>query len=127
MISFNQVYTKIRSAVLTASSGANVTATYSLTAKAFPTVFVREIGSFTPQNTVTLATKQCVRESTVETQIYAKKKSDADTLASAITAEMEKQHYVLVTSEPIDNADESLYRFVCRYRRIIGDADTLED
>ena len=129
MITFNELYTKIRSAVLTAEPTAYVTATYVPKPGKFPAVFVREISRFTPTQYVSFAHTDNVHESTIEVQIFSNKasgaKTQADNLLGVLEATMRGQYYVMTSAAPVDNIDSSVYRITARFRRIVGGADTI--
>lgn len=129
MITFNEVYTKVRAAVLTVSSSALVTSTYTPTPSKFPAVFVREVGIFTPTRYISLANTEKVKEMTLEVQAFSNKKSGAKTevdgMIAAVEAALKQQYFYLISSAPVENADSTVYRHAARFRRIIADADEI--
>lgn len=129
MITFNEVYTKVRTAVLAVSSAAFITSTYTPTPSKFPAVFVREVGSFTPTRYLSLANTEKVKEITLEVQVYSNKKSGAktevDTILDAVEAALKHQYFYLVSSAPVENTDSTVYRHAARFRRIVADADEI--
>lgn len=129
MITFNEVYSKVRTAVLAVSANAFVTSTYTPTPSKFPAVFVREVGRFTPIQYISLNNTENVKELTLEIQVYSNKtsgaKTEADTIMSAAESALKAQYFYEVSASPAENADASVYRTVARFRRIIADADTI--
>ena len=130
MISFNEIYTEVREAILAISPDAFVTSTYTPTPSKFPAVFVREIGKYTPPRYATLNNSENVSEVTYEVQIFSNKqsgaKSEADTLYAAIKVALKKQYFREASATPVDNADHTVYRFAATFRRIIADADNVK-
>lgn len=131
MITFNEVYTKARAAVLSVSANAFVTSTYTPMPSRFPAVFIREIGNYTPTRYITLANTDNVREVTLEVQVYSNKtsgaKAEADGILSAVVSALKAQYFYLVSSAPVENADNTVYRVAARFRRVIGGADTINN
>lgn len=129
MITFNQIYTRVRTAVLAVASTAFITSTYTPTPSKFPAVFVREVGKFTPTKCISLGNTEDVKEVTIEVQIYSNKtsgaKTEADGILSAIETALKTAYFYEISAAPIDNADSSLYRLVARFRRIVGGAETI--
>lgn len=130
MITFNEVYTKARAAALSAASNAFVTSTYTPTPSKFPAVFIREVGEYTPTRYISLSNTEKVKEMTLEVQLFSNKKSGAktevDTILLSVESALKAQYFYLVSSAPIENADSTVYRHAARFRRIIGDADTIQ-
>lgn len=131
MITFNEVYSKVRAAIIAVSANAFVTSTYTPTPSKFPAVFVREVGSFTPTQYISLNNTEKVKEITLEVQVYSNKKSgaksEADSLMSAAETALKTQYFYEISSAPVENADAAIYRIAARFRRIIADADTIKN
>ena len=67
----NAIYTIVYNAVKAVESGAYVTQTYTPKPSSFPTVFIREIGRFTPQETATFSNTQDISERSWEVQVFS--------------------------------------------------------
>lgn len=125
----NAIFTRIRSPVKAAYPGANCVQAYSLTPSKFPTVFARELGHFTPQETVTLSNAQDISECTWEVQVFSNLSSSAKEQAYAIMAivkdAMRAMYFVETFEQPIDQQDKSIYCLVARFRRVIGSGEDM--
>lgn len=129
MITFEQIYTRLRSAVKAVNANTFCTATYVAKPTQFPCVYIRDISTFTPDGVVTLANTQKMHDCTIEVQISSNlksgAKSEADALARAFDDAMQSMFFTRTALAPIDNADPNIYRVVGRYRRIIGSGEEL--
>lgn len=125
----NAIYTVIRSAVLAEVSDAKVTQTYVPAPAKFPTVFVREIGRFTPQNAQTVTNAQDVYETTWEVQIFSNltsgAKEQAYKLMDAVKNAMRGLYFIETMENPVDNANNKYYTLIARFRRIIGSGEDM--
>ena len=125
----NAIYTQIRSAVLDVEPTANCTQTYTAQAARFPTVFAREIGRFTPQQTVTFANAQDISERSWEVQVFSNvrpgAKEQAYQLMDAVKTALRELYFVEYFESPIDQADKSIYCLVARFRRVIGSGEDM--
>lgn len=125
----NGIYTVIRSAVLAEDSNAKVTMTYSDKPSQFPTVFVREIGHYTPQQTATLSNAQEIYETTWEVQVFSNLKQGAKEqaykLMSAVKAAFKGLYFVETMENPIDRDKWSYFLLVARFRRVIGSGESM--
>ena len=125
----NAIYTAIREAVLAADSSAKVTMTYTDKPSEFPTVFAREIGHYTPQQTATLSNAQDIYETTWEVQVFSNLKHGAKEQAYALLAAVKsalKGLYFVETSEnPVDRDKWTYFLLVARFRRIIGGGESM--
>lgn len=123
------VYTYLRNAIVTAHSGAYVTARREPVTKTFPAVRVIEINRTRPQEYATLANDDQQYESTFETEIFSNKQSGALAEAYSILDTVESAFktlgYFETFCEPIDNIDPSIFRIVGRFSRQIGMADVI--
>ena len=123
------VYTYLRNAIVTAHSGAYVTARREPVTKTFPAVRVIEINRTRPQEYATLANDDQQYESTFETEIFSNKQSGALAEAYSILDTVESAFktlgYFETFCEPIDNIDPSVFRIVGRFSRQIGMADVI--
>lgn len=123
----NAIYTVIRTAVLASVPTANVTQTYSATPSKFPTVFAREIGHFTPNQTQTLTNAQDVYETTWEVQIFSNltsgAKEQAYKLMNAVKNALRWLYFIEVSENPIDNSNAKYYTLIARFRRVIGSGE----
>ena len=101
-----------------------MTQTYAPTPSKFPTVFIREIGHFTPPQTQTITNYQDVYETTWEVQIYSNlqtsAKEQAYDLMSIVKSALKGLYFIEVSENPIDSANNKWYTLIARFRRIIG-------
>ena len=125
----NAIFTEIRNAVKSEYPDANCVQTYSLTPSKFPTVFAREIGHFTPQETVTFSNAQDISECTWEVQVFSNIKGSSKEQAYAIMAlvkgVMRYLYFAETFEQPIDQQDKSIYCLVARFRRVIGSGEDM--
>lgn len=125
----NAIFTAVRAAVLAEVSTAKCTQTYSPTPTQFPTVFVREIGRFTPAQTATMSNAQEIYETTWEVQAFSNLQSGAKEqayrLMDAVKNALRSLYFVETMENPIDNADAKYYTLVARFRRIIGSGEEM--
>ena len=125
----NAIFTAVRAAVLAEVSTAKCTQTYSPTPTQFPTVFVREIGRFTPTQTATMSNAQEIYETTWEVQVFSNLQSGAKEqayrLMDAVKSALRSLYFVETMENPIDNADAKYYTLVARFRRIIGSGEEM--
>lgn len=129
MITFEDVYTKARAAVLERYSSAYLTSMYEPIPSSFPAVSIRSVGRSTPAQNVSLNNTENVQEWTIEVQVCSNlknaQKSEADSILSIIEQSMKSMFFVETSASPVDNADTNIYRLVARFRRIVADADEL--
>lgn len=125
----NGIYTAIVSAIKAYDNDAYCTSTYTQTPPRFPCVFIREIGNFTPTNSVNLAFDENVKNITFEVQIFTNTAGAAQSTAYALLSVIEQRfkelYFIETSAAPIDNADENIYRLVARFSRIIAGGDTM--
>ena len=125
----NAIFTAVRATVLAEVSTAKCTQTYSPTPTQFPTVFVREIGRFTPTQTATMSNAQEIYETTWEVQVFSNLQSGAKEqayrLMDAVKSALRSLYFVETMENPIDNADAKYYTLVARFRRIIGSGEEM--
>ena len=125
----NAIFTAVRAAALAEVSTAKCTQTYSPTPTQFPTVFVREIGRFTPAQTATMSNAQEIYETTWEVQVFSNLQSGAKEqayrLMDAVKSALRSLYFVETMENPIDNADAKYYTLVARFRRIIGSGEEM--
>lgn len=125
----NAIYSRVRTAVQTVESSAFLTQTYAPVPTKFPTVFVREIGRLTPQETATMSNAQDIYETTWEAQIFTNvkngSKEQAYSLMSAVKGAFRKLYFVETMEEPIEQSDKNIYCLVARFRRIIGSGEAM--
>lgn len=125
----NAIYTIVRNAVKAQYNSANITQTYSPTPSKFPTVFIREIGRFTPEEAVTFSNAQDVYETTWEVQVFSNVTSGAKEQAYAIMAivkiAMRSLYFFETTESPLDQTDKSIYCLMVRFRRRIGSGEDM--
>ena len=124
----NGIYTKVRKAVKDAYSSANVTQTYAPTPSKFPTVFVREVGHFTPPVTASFSNAQDISESTWEAQVFSNKTSGAKEQAygimDSVKSAFRKMYFIETFEAPLDQ-NTTYFVLVARFRRIIGSGETI--
>lgn len=125
----NAIFTRVREAVKAEYANANCVQTYTATPSKFPTVFARELGHFTPQETSTLSNQQDIYETTWEIQVFSNLTTGAKEQAYAIMAlckgAMRGLYFVETFEQPIDQQDKSIYCLVARFRRIIGSGEDM--
>lgn len=125
----NAIFTAVRAAVLAEVGTSKCTQTYSPTPTQFPTVFVREIGRFTPTQTATMSNAQEIYETTWEVQVFSNLQSGAKEqayrLMDAVKSALRSLYFVETMENPIDNADAKYYTLVARFRRIIGSGEEM--
>ena len=123
------VYTYIRNAIVTAHSGAYVTARREPVTKTFPAVYLTELNRIRVQRYATLANDDDQYESTFEAEIFSNKQSGALEEAYSVLETVESAFktlgYFETFCEPIDNYDPSVYRIIARFTRQIGMADVM--
>lgn len=125
----NSIFTAIRSAAIAEVSTVNCTQTYAATPTKFPTVFAREIGRFTPQETATMSNAQNIYETTWEVQIFSNLKTGAKEqaykLMDAVKGALRSLYFVETFENPLENGDNNYYTLVARFRRIIGSGESM--
>lgn len=125
----NAIYTRVRSAAKAEVASANVTQTYTPAPAAFPTVFVREIGRLTPQDTATFSNAQDISETTWEAQVFSDvrpgAKEQAYDLMDAVKSAFRSMYFIETFESPIEQADKSIFCLVARFRRIIGSGEDM--
>ena len=125
----NAIYTAIATAVTTAHSGAYCTSTYNATPPQLPCVFIREIGHFTPTDAVNLGYTEDVCRSTFEVQIFSNvaggAQSQAYGILDVVKTAMRSMCFIETMENPVDNVDESIYRLVARFSRVICGGDAM--
>lgn len=126
----NAIYTRVRNAVKAFLPEANVTQTYAPKPPAFPTVFAREIGRMTPQETATLSNAQDISERTWEVQVFSDlqpgAKEQAYALMDAVKGELRTMYFVETFESPLEQTDKSIFCLVARFRRIIGSGEDMQ-
>ena len=125
----NAIFTRMRESVLAVESKANCTQTYAPTPTKFPTVFAREIGHFTPNETATLTNAQEIYETTWEVQVFTNIKSgqkeQAYKIMDAVKSAFRNLYFVETFESPFDSTGNSYYTLIARFRRIIGSGEEL--
>lgn len=125
----NTIYTVIRTAALASAPNAHVTQTYTPSPSKFPCVFAREIGRFTPQQTVTVSNAQDIYETTWEVQVFSNLQSGAKEqaykLMNAVKNALRGLYFVETMENPIDNSNNKYYTLVARFRRVIGSGESV--
>ena len=125
----NAIYTVVRNAVKAEYGSANITQTYSPTPSKFPTVFIREIGRFTPQQAATFSNAQDVYESSWEVQVFSNIASGAKEQAYAILGVVKTAlrglYFIETFESPLDQTDKSIYCLVARFKRVIGSGEDM--
>lgn len=125
----NAIFTRMRAAVLAAFPSAFCTSTYTPAPAKFPSVFAREIGRFTPNNTATLSNAQDISERTWEVQIYSNlqvgAKEQAYALMDAVKAAFRSMYFLETFESPLDSNNGTHYTLVARFRRIIGSGEEM--
>ena len=124
----NAIFTRMKTAVLAVASTADCTQTYNPTPTAFPTVFAREIGRFTPPTTATLSNAQDISETTWEVHVLSNKKpggkEEAYKLMTAVKSAFRLLYFVETFESPVDTSKD-YYTLVARFRRIVGSGEEL--
>ena len=123
------IYTAVRNAIKAAYPNTNVTGTYVPIPSSFPTVFIREIGHFTPPNVVSFTNADDMHESTFEVQVWTKadtKMDDAYKILDVAKTAF-KSLYFVQTSENVvdDGTNSSLFRLTANFRRVIGGGESM--
>ena len=125
----NAIYTVVRNAVMNELSTANVTQTYAATPAKFPTVFVREIGHFTPNITGTMSNAQDISERTWEVQVFSNLKTGAKEqaykLMDAVKSAFRSMYFLETFEAPLEGASTTYYVLVARFRRIVGSGEDM--
>ena len=125
----NAIYTKVYNTVRAVSPDVNVTQTYTPKPSSFPTVFVREIGRFTPPQTASFSNAQDISERTWEAQIFSNlspgAKEQAYNLLEAVKSAMRGLYFLETFESPLDQTDKSIYCLVARFRRLIGSGEDI--
>lgn len=125
----NAIYTKVYNAVKAVESNVFVTQTYTPKPSTFPTVFIREIGRFTPQPTASFSNAQDISERTWEAQIFSNvsggAKEQAYKLLDAVKDAMRGLYFLETFESPIDQTDKNIYCLVARFRRVIGGGEDI--
>jgi len=125
----NAIYTKVYNAVKAVVSSVYVTQTYTPKPSSFPTVFVREIGRLTPQDTAVFSNAQDISERTWEAQVFSNltpgAKEQAYSLMDAVKTAMRGLYFLETFESPVDQADKNIYCLVARFRRIIGSGEDI--
>lgn len=125
----NAIFTRMREAVLAVVSKANCTQTYAPKPSKFPTVFAREIGHFTPDETATLTNAQEIFETTWEVQVFSNlkpgAKEQAYELMDAVKSAFRAMYFVETFESPVDTTGTSYYTLIARFRRIIGSGEDM--
>ena len=127
----NAIFTRIRSSVLATVSTANCTQTYTPAPSKYPTVFAREIGHFTPQQTASMSNAQDIYETTWEVQIFSNLQSGAKeqaySLMTAVKSALRELYFVETMENPLDRGNGQYYILVARFRRIIGSGEDMPE
>lgn len=125
----NAIYTKVRNAVVVAEPTCVCTQTYTAMPAAFPTVFMREIGHFTPNGTPTFSNKQDIYETTWEVQVFSNihpgAKEQAYAIMDAVKTALRALYFVEYFESPLDQQDKNIYCLVARFRRVIGSGEEM--
>jgi len=125
----NGIFTVIRNAVKAEIPGANVTMTYSPTPTVFPTVFVREIGRFTPTQTAVFSNQQDISEITWEAQVFSNVKDGAKEqaydLMEIVDSAFRSIYFIKTFESPVEQGDKTRYCLVARYRRVVGSGESM--
>ena len=123
------VYTYMRTAIITAHSGAFVTARPEPIPKNFPAIWLVEINRIRTQQYATLANDDQQYESTFEAQIFSNKQNgaleEAYSILDTVEGAFKRLGYFETFCEQVDNADPSVFRIVARFSRQIGMADVI--
>lgn len=125
----NAIFTAIRAAVLAEISTAYCTQTYAAIPTKFPTVFIREIGRLTPQQTATISNAQDIYETTWEVQIFSNLKNGAKEqtyqLMDAVKGAFRSLYFVETMENPLESGENHYYTLVARFRRVIGSGESM--
>ena len=123
------VYSYVRTAIVTAHSGAYVTARREPVSKTFPAVRLSEVNRIRTQAYATLANDDQQYVSTFEAEIFCNEQNGALATAYSVLDTVESAFktlgYFETFCEPIDNFDPSVFRVVARFSRQIGMADVI--
>ena len=123
------VYTYVRNAIVTAHSGAYVTAIREPITKTFPAVRIAEANRIRPEQYATLANDDQQYVSTFEAEIFSNKQNgsleEAYSILETIEGAFKTLGYFENFCQPIDNVDPSIFRIVARFTRQIGMADVM--
>lgn len=125
----NAIFSRIVSAVLSVNPKANCTQIYTPTPTKWPTVFVREIGKFTPTRVVTFSNIQDYDEHSWEAQILSNlqtgAKEQAYNMRDAVVTAFRSMYFIEYFESPIDHPENRHYTLICRFRREIGNGESI--
>lgn len=125
----NAIFTVVRNAVKDEYATANVTQTYTAMPAVFPTVFIREIGRLTPQDTATLSNAQFIYETTWEAQVFTNvsggAKEQAYAVMDLVKGALRGLYFVETFESPLNQTDKSIFCLVARFRRVIGSGEDM--
>lgn len=127
--SFNGIYSRIRTAVLSENAEAYVTSRYVPKPPRFPCVYIREINRSRPVENIQLDGEDRQWESNIEIQVTSNKSSgaaaEAEGIYTAADNVMRSLFYRGISCTPIDNGIN--YTLAARYRRVIGGGDQMPE
>lgn len=123
------VYDYVNRAVLRAFPNAYVSGKWEPVPQGFPSVCIRQIGSFRVERNVSFTGEQGVRSSTFEVQIQTNAENssleDAEAITECVTEAFQTLFYINTAVNVVENGDRGIYRMVATFRRIIGKADQM--
>ena len=121
----NEVYTRVRSAILAEFPNANVTSTYVNKPSAFPHVSIEQSDSYTPSRYVSSAWNEEYARIMYTVNVYSNKvgtaKSEAKAIMRIVCDEMHHMNLLRESCVPTPNVnDATVYRMTARFE---GTAD----
>ena len=130
MITRNQIFTKVKTAILAAYSTAYCTSTRVYAPSRFPCVWIVEIDTYPEKSSMTVNYSDDQRRSTFEIQVFSNLSDEAwsqtDGIMGVAVATMKSLGYRCTMNQPVDNGvDSNIKRRVARFTRFIGSGDTL--
>ena len=127
----NAIYSKVAGDVIAAHSDVYCTSTYNPIPPSIPCVFIREIGHYTPTEAVNLGYTEDIYRSTFEVQIFSNvaggAQSQAYNILATVKTSFREMCFIETSEAPIDNADDSIYRLVARFERVICGGDGMPE
>lgn len=131
MISNNEIYTKVKDAVVAVNPKTFCSSVFTETPQSFPAAFIRPITSSERREFIELDFSDAHREVTFEAQIFSTKSSgasvEAHEILDAVKTAFKQMYFIVEMEQPIDNSDKTIYRIAARFRRVIGGGDKLNE
>lgn len=129
MVTKNEIYTRAANAIRGVYENAYITSRREPVPSSFPAAWVVEADTYPDAQYAALDNSDCQRVSVFEVQAFSNLASGAvsqvENMMLAAETEFIAMGYRKTTHTPVDNADTSIYREVARFKRIIGDGDTI--